>query len=75
MNYSTAVFLLNPQVRCIACTYEVDKDEKLAARVSFKSLDKEVTAGDLVLVPTGTRHGYTVVKVVETDIDSDFDSN
>jgi hypothetical protein len=38
MNYSTAVFLINKNVRAIACTYEKDTDAKKADRVVHKSL-------------------------------------
>lgn len=71
MNYSTAVFLINDDVRGIACTYE--EGEK-ATRTIFKSMDRSICAGDFVIVPTDTRHKMTVVKVVETDVDVDLDS-
>lgn len=69
MNYSTAVFLINPNVRAIVCVYE--KDEK---RVVFKSLESALKVDDLVVVPTQTRHGFTVVKIIEVDVEVDFDS-
>ena len=38
-------------------------------------MDQSVKVDDLVLVQTDTRHGYTVVKVTEVDVDVDFDSS
>jgi predicted Mrr-cat superfamily restriction endonuclease len=72
MNYSTAVFLINKHVRALACTYEQGDN---APRTIFKTLDEAIKAGDFVVVPTDTRHNMTVVKVVEPDVDVDFDSS
>ena len=72
MNYSTAVFLINDDVRAIACTYEADEKAK---REIFKTLDKSIAKDDFVVVPTDTRHKMTVVKVVEVDVDVDLDSS
>jgi hypothetical protein len=71
MNYSTAVFLINDAVRCIAVTYE--EGEK-ATRTLFKTLDPSIKVGEFVIVPTDTRHKMTVVKVAEVDLDPDLDS-
>ena len=70
MNYSTAVFLINKHVRAVVATYEAGEN---APRTTFKTLDPSIMAGDLVIVPTDTRHKMTVVKIVETDVDVDFD--
>jgi hypothetical protein len=71
MNYSTAVFLINKNVRAVLATYEA---EDTAKRTLFKTLDPTLKAGDFAIVPTDTRHKMTVVKIVETDVDVDFDS-
>lgn len=71
MNYTTAVFLINKHVRAIMATYEAEDGAK---RTMFKTLDDSVKVGDFVTVPTDTRHKMTVVKVVECDVDVDFDS-
>lgn len=72
MNYSTAVFLINKHVRALACTYEAPDN---SPRTLFKTLDDTIKAGDFVVVPTDSRHSMTVVKVVEADVDVDFDSS
>lgn len=71
MNYSTAVFLINKNARAISATYESGDG---AVRTVFKTLDASIKVGDFVIVPTDTRHKMTVVKVVEADVDVDFDS-
>ena len=71
MNYTTAVFLINKHVRAVAGTYEAEDNAK---RTTFKTLDETLAVGDFVIVPTDTRHKMTIVKIVETDIDIDFDS-
>jgi len=71
MNYSTAVFLINKNVRAIAATYEAEEN---APRTIFKTFDDDLKAGDFIVVPTNTRHKMTVCKVVEVDVDPDFDS-
>lgn len=76
MNYSTAVFLINQNCRAIACTY--DKDEasgKAAPRTIFKTFNPAIKVDDFVVIPTGTRHNMTVVKVVEVDVEPDLDSS
>ena len=77
MNYSTAVFLINDKVRAIACSYD---QQPLPPGVKppvtiFKSFDTTLKAGDYVVIPTGTRHGKTVVKVEEVDVEFDIETN
>lgn len=75
MNYSSAVFLINKNVRAIKCTYDAkDKSGTEPQGYTFKTLDGSIAPDDLVVVPTDTRHGFTVVKVSEVDIDVDLDS-
>lgn len=75
MNYSTAVFLINKNVRAVTAVYESESSFKgLAPRTIFKTLDATITVGDHVIVPTTTRHNMTVCKIVEVDVDVDFDS-
>lgn len=70
MDNSRIVFLINDSVRAVLATYE-DK----APPEMFKTFDPTIKAYDLVVVETGTRHGMTVVKVVEVDVDVNFDSS
>lgn len=73
MNFSTAIFLINPKVRAIAATYEFD--DKTAPRTIFKTFDQALSVEDYIVVPTNTRHNMTVCKVVEVDIDPDLESH
>ena len=70
MNYTTAIFLINPNVRAVLASYEADPGAK---REIFKTFDATISVGDLAVVPTNTRHKMTVVKIVETDVDFETD--
>lgn len=70
MNYTKAVFLINPSVRAIAVNY--DPNETKATL--FKTFDNTLVMGDYVVVPTDTRHKMTVAKVVGLDVDVDIES-
>lgn len=72
MNLSTAMFLLNPSVRPVRVSYE-DGALKNPDK-HFKTLDPDLKKGDFVIVPTGTRWGFTVCKVEEVDFLVDYDS-
>lgn len=74
MNYSTAIFLVNSQVRCVAASYELNAKGEPAQVNPFKTLDPTIKVGDFVVVPTETRHSMTVCRVEEVDIEVDFDS-
>ena len=71
MNYTTAIFLINKDVRAVLVNYEPNAPDKLCM---FKTLDKTIKKDDYVIVPTHTRHNMTVSKVIEVDVDVDFDS-
>jgi hypothetical protein len=75
MNYSTAIFLINPKVRAIAAVYEPDTDTRKSPRTIFKTFDQTLSVGDYILVPTDTRHKMTVNKVVEVDLEPDLESH
>lgn len=75
MNYTTAAMLVNDNIRAILATYEVDTEYKPAPRVMYKTLDSTIKVGDLVIVPSSTRHKFTTVKVVEVDVDVDYKSS
>lgn len=75
MNYSTAIFLVNPDVRAIKVSYEVDAHGKgVKPYQTFKSLDPDLCVGEYVVIPTDTRHKMTVARVEEIEDDVDFDS-
>lgn len=42
--------------------------------VIFKTMDPKIKMNDFVIVPTNTRHGMTVCKVVAVDVEIDFQS-
>lgn len=81
MNYSTAVMLINPNIRAIKTIYKPDalrgdgKSQMNEPRVIYKTLDTTIKKGDLVVVETHTRHGMTAVLVEEVDIEVDFESD
>ncbi len=75
MNYSSAVMIINHDIRAIRTSYEPGKDGKDPATFTFKTIDKTIKKGDYVVVPTDTRWGYTVNKVEAVDVDVDFDSD
>lgn len=70
MNNSAIVFLVNDEARAVRATYEDGHSPDL-----FKTMDPTIAVDDLVVVETTTRHGMTVVKITEVDVDVDFDSN
>jgi hypothetical protein len=81
MNYSTAIFLINDKVRAIAATYDADgydgdgrPTDKKAPRIIFKTFDQSIKKGDLIIVPTKTRHKFTICKVVEVDLELDLET-
>ncbi len=81
MNYSTAVMLINPNIRAIKTIYKPDtlrldgKSTMNEPRVIYKTLDTTIKKGDLVVVETHTRHGMTAVLVDEVDVEVDFESD
>ena len=71
MNYTTAIFLINKDVRAILVNYEPHAPDRVTM---FKTLDKTIKKDHYVIVPTHTRHNMTVSKVIEVDVDVDFDN-
>lgn len=66
MNLTTAIMLVNKGVRPVRVLYDPDNPGKsYNPHQLFKTLDPELKKDDYVIVPTGTRHGFTVAKVVE----------
>lgn len=74
MDPSKIVFLINDKVRLIRVSYDgtqVPGDK--GSHYNFKTLDQSLAVDDFVVVETNTRHGLTVCKVIEVDLDVDFD--
>jgi hypothetical protein len=78
-NYSTAVMLFNDDIKGVLATYEPETNfptgKTTPKKVFFKTLDKTLKVGDIAVVPSNTRHNFTTVKIVETDVTPDFDSD
>ncbi len=74
MNYSSAVMIINHDIRAIRTSYEPSPNGGTPLTKVFKTLDRTVKKGDYVVVPTDTRWGFTVNRVEEVDVDVDFDS-
>lgn len=75
MNYSTAIFLINKDVRAVAVSYEVNVDGSGVRPFHlFKTFDQSIAVGDLVVIPTDSRHRHTVARVEDVDVEVDFDS-
>ena len=72
MNYTTTIFLVNKRARAIAVSYGEKAGEQ---HYTFKTLDPAIAVGDLVVIPTNTRHLFTVGKVEAVDVDVDFDGD
>lgn len=75
MNNSTLIFLVNKKARAIACVYDPDnhKAGKETPKI-WKTLDPTITVDDYVVIPTGTRHNMTCVKVIAVDVQLDIDT-
>lgn len=79
MNYSAAIILIDKSVRLVSVSYDAGnapagKPGTTLPFAAFKTKDATLKKGDLVVVPTETRHGFTVGKVEEVDISPDFDT-
>lgn len=71
MNNTTAVFLINDKVRAVYGTYEAGDN---AGKTLFKTFDQDLKVGNFAIVPTNTRHNMTVVKITDTDVEFDIDT-
>ena len=72
MNLTTAIFIINPNVRAIRVSYEPGRE---GDQYVFKSFDQSIKVDDMVVIPTDSRYKQTVGKVVEVDLDIDIDSS
>lgn len=71
-NRSTEIFLINDDVRLMKGNW--DDNPKVSKPELFKTLDKNIKVDDLVIVTSGTRHGFSIAKVTEVDLEPDMDS-
>lgn len=74
MDNSKIVFLVNDAARAVRAQYE-DGAAQAVKSYTFKTLDTTLKVGDIAVVQSNTRWGYTVVKITEINVDVDFDSN
>lgn len=74
MNINTALFLFRKDVRAIACEYQTLEEYSSRKLTVFKTFDPTIKNGDIVVVPTETRVGFTAVRVVEADVTIDLDT-
>jgi len=72
MNLSAAVMLVNKAVRPLKVEYDPDTYKNNTFNKNFKTIDATLKKGDLVVVETHTRHGFTIGKVTEIDFAVDF---
>jgi len=76
MNLSAAIMLVQDGIRSVRVLYDPDNAPKSYNPTQlFKTLDADLKKDDLVIVPTNTRHGFTIAKVVEIDFPVDFNSS
>jgi len=77
-NTSLAAFLLNDGPMCVSVAYDAILDrhgKKVPSDVkSFKTFDRTLKEGDLVVIPTDTRWGFTVGKVVAINVRVNYSS-
>jgi hypothetical protein len=74
MNPSAAIFIASDKARAVKCQYVGESDAKREAEMrgyTFKTMDQTLTKGDIVVVPTGTRHGFTCVKIIDVNVPID----
>jgi hypothetical protein len=75
MNYSTAIFLINDEVRALYVIFEPDRQpEHKPQRYMVKTFDKDIKEGDYVVVPSTMGHKLAIALVTDTDAEVDFDS-
>lgn len=72
MNLTAAIMLVNEGIRPVRVEYDPDNFKNNNPTKLFKTLDLTIKKDDLVIVPTHTRHGFTIAKVVEIDFAVDF---
>lgn len=74
MNLTTAIFLVNRDVRAVQIQYHMSGDAPSNRPYTFKTLDPTIKEGDLVIVPQSAGYKYLIAKVTAVDVDIDYDS-
>lgn len=69
MDNSRIVFLINDHARAVMGAYEEGGTKEM-----LKTFDPTIKVGDLAVVQSGTRWKMTVVKIIEVDVDVNFDA-
>jgi len=75
LNYSTAIFLVNDEVRAVDVSYETLEQNPKRKLVTFKTFRRDIVVGDIVVVPSTTRYAMTCCLVEAVDVDVDFDTH
>lgn len=70
-NKSAAILLISKNCRAILGTYEAEPNAK---EETFKTFDADIQIGDLVVVPSTTRHRVTIVKITAVDVRVNYES-
>lgn len=65
MNLTTAVFLVEEKARAVRVEYDPDVTRNNNPSKLFKTVNPDLKKDDLVVVPTHTRHGFTVAKITD----------
>ena len=73
MHNSMILFLINDSARAVKVQY--DPDDSRAKLGTFKTMDPTIQVDDMVVVQSGTRYEMTVARVVEVDVDIDYDAS
>ena len=74
MNLSASIMLVDKTVRPVKVEYDPIDTKNNNPMTRFKTINPEIKVGDLVICQTNTRHGFTIVKVIEADFPVDFNS-
>jgi len=72
MHNDRKVLLINDDIKVIRSAYDAHED---ASTTEFKTFNADLAVGDLILVPTGTRHKLAVNKIIEVDVKADWESS